>query len=244
MPRNKKADYIEELKEKLGINYHLELLDYARQKLLERMSREELTKERQSEYFWAVYRFKRVMDYLTDMPTCHFQSHYLLVSNPNSHGPESRRIISDQSYRDAKKNLDIRIKRGERKVEEIVVCNPKRIDKRANTSLEHRGIYSDCSFHCPFRGHIPYEDETRYYLICNRLKIVEKMREVGAKNLRQYREIIEFESIAITLAQKVCQRQSTFDIRREIAKKQLPKQTIDNIFKRTREIITEQTKLQ
>lgn len=49
MPQDKKPEYIEEIKEKLGINYHIELIDFAKQKLEERKKKitiEQYYKER------------------------------------------------------------------------------------------------------------------------------------------------------------------------------------------------------
>lgn len=246
MPQNKQKTPLDRIVEASGIKYHMELIDYAKQRLEERKKKLEernieFLPKKQSEYFWAVYMFKRAIDSLREKPTCHFQSYYYLISNPNASGKESRQILTFQEYKKSKKNLDKKEKKGDVKIQRITICNTKKINHSAADSVEQIEIYADKSFHCPSRSLISYEDETNCYLKCNRPEISELMKKLGISDIEEFKENYFFRAEA--LAKTICENRNTLGILKDFYREGLERQTIESIINKAKEII-EKTKSQ
>ncbi len=240
MPQNKQKTPLDRIVEGSGIKYFVKLIETTTKAVKERKEQEityPITNEK--DFAHSVYWFTRAINSLRDKPNCPIQSYYYLVSNPSSNEPESRHILSYQEYKKAKSTLDIKEKKGEIKVERITICDIHKICDKVTDPLEQKAIYLDKNFFCPFRSFASYQTEIHYYRGCNRPKIVQKMKEMGASDLEDYRKKIEFESKAVTLAEVVCRKGNKLELRRQLRKGNIPNQTIENIFKRAKEIIRE-----
>src|SRR3989344_9302954 len=219
MPQEKKPTYIDEIKHKLGIDYYEKLIDLTKNAVKERKDKKiTYPIANEKDFAHLVYWFTRAINSLRDKPTCPIQSYYYLISNPNSNEIESRHILSYQEYKRAKKNLDLKEKKSELKVTRITICNINRISNKVTDPLEQKAIYLDKNFFCPFRSFTSHQTEIHYYRGCNRPTIVEKMKEIGASDLEDYRKKIGFESKAITLAEVVCRNDNKLELRRQFRK--------------------------